>query len=784
MSSEIFDKYVDEKLSNPIEVESRIETRKKGVSWVRITILFLFAIFFIYLRRFVNTLQELTFYVGPDGPEIEEQFLEHLKTNLAGNWSRKYTSIPHLAGQGKELLEFTAEKFKEYGLETEVESFDIYLNYPVDNGLKLIKDDSEVVYEASLKEDELEDDPTTIGDDLIPTFHGYSASGNVTAQFVYVNYGTKKDFETLDKLGVELEGKIAIARYGGIFRGLKVKFAQERGCVGVLIYSDPGDDNFNEDQGYKPYPQGPSRNPSSVQRGSVQFLSQMPGDPTTPGVPSQGNVTRVDPYNSIPKIPSLPVSFAEIEPILKKLNGHGINSSEDISSDWVGGLADFKYWTGPNPDYTINLYNEQSYDIRPIYNVYGKLRGRDPSEGYIIIGNHRDAWIKGGASDPNSGSASMLEIIRGFHELSKTGWVPERTIIFASWDGEEYGLLGSTEFGEKYGERLKGHCYAYLNVDVSVGGTGLKLESSPSLNHVLNTALKQVQYPGSETPQSLYEHFYETPDKKIGILGSGSDFTVFLEHLGIPSVDLGFDHGDNDPVYHYHSNYDSYKWMSEMMDPGFKYHQAVAKYLGLVALKLSGQKVVPLKMAEYATELKGYYDELSARIPDDWLSKKITKRRRCHERKHNVNETTIEELVVLTKLSLSDAIGSSIKLDNKTSYLQDLWDNSVDMPFWKRIILAGWIKYTNIRLLLLERTFLVEEGLKGRPWFKHMVYAAGRDTGYEGFALPGMKEALDDSDFWELVKWLKTIYSVTQDLNVRIGYEKESLMESSFFNTK
>ncbi|SCW04180.1 LAFE_0H07844g1_1 [Lachancea fermentati] len=695
----------------------------------------------------------------PGVPEpLESAFLKSLETNLASNWSKKYTEEPHLAGQGLNLVNWTAEKFMEYGLETEIETFDIYLNYPVDNSLKLYfegKNGSRLAYQASLKEDVLPDDPTTGGDDLVPAFHGYSASGNVTGQYVYVNYGRKEDFQLLADLNVDLTGKIAIARYGHIFRGLKVKFAQEAGCVGVLLYSDPGDDYFRESKGDKAYPEGPARNPSSLQRGSVQFLSQQPGDPTTPGVPSQGDVIRVDPHDSIPKIPSLPVSFKEIKPILEKLNGFGSKASKIGGDGWVGDLPGFEYWTGPNPEYTVNIYNNQSYDIVPIYNVYGNLTGTDPSEGYILIGNHRDAWIKGGASDPNSGSASMLEVIRGFHELTLQGWRPRKTIVFASWDGEEYALLGSTEFGEKNAKDLKANCLAYLNVDVSVSGKKLNIAASPFLNQVLTEALHLVEYPFGG---SLFDHYFDRHEK-FGILGSGSDFTVFQEHLGIPSVDMGFDSSAEDPVYHYHSNYDSYHWMSTMADPGFKLHNALAKYLGIVALKLTERKVIPTKIADYASELETYFTSLTAKVPDEWLSEPVSCRL-----------GNISEAILSTEEKLNEFKTNATVFDDYAENLQLQWDNSKNLPFWKIIPLHYKIKGLNYKLRYFERNFLYKKGLKGRPWFKHIVYAAGRDTGYEGFALPGLKEALDDFDILSFSKWLMIINRLAKQLSRSYDY--------------
>ncbi|SCU93323.1 LAFA_0F15786g1_1 [Lachancea sp. 'fantastica'] len=684
---------------------------------------------------------------------IENAYLGALNTNLAGNWSEKYTSIPHLAGQGLELVGWTAEKFKEYGLSTKIEKFDIYLNYPVENGLALLergRNGTSVAYRATLQEDSLPEDPTTSGDDLVPAFHGYSASGNVTANYVYVNYGTREDFELLKSHDIDFKDKIAIARYGKIFRGLKVKFAQEAGCVGVLIYSDPGDDYYQEANGDKPYPQGPARNPSSLQRGSVQFLSEAPGDPTTPGYPSQGDVERTDPKGRIPDIPSLPISHKEVTPILQKLNGHGLNGPKIGGDRWKGGIAGFDYWTGPAPEYTLNLYNNQSYDIRPIFNVYGNITGSDPEEGYILIGNHRDAWIKGGASDPNSGSAALLEVIRGFHELQLTGWKPRKTIVFASWDGEEYALLGSTEFGEKYAKDLQSNCLAYLNVDVAASGKVLGIQASPFLNKVLNESLHLVDYP---LGGSLHEHFFEKNDK-FGILGSGSDYTVFLEHLGIPSVDSGFDTGPKDPVYHYHSNYDSYHWMSTMADPGFKFHNALAKYFGLIALKLTERKVTPAEISTYATEMELYFKTLVERVPAEWLDIPSGK---CHR--------TVSDVIASLEDHLATFVQNAGVFDQRTEALQSKWDASEGLPFWRRILLHYKIKGFNYKLRYFERTFLHNKGLDGRPWFKHVVYAAGRDTGYQGFAFPGIKEALDDNDVVAFVKWIKIIRGTLKSLN-------------------
>ncbi|UKZ75484.1 hypothetical protein TrVFT333_003170 [Trichoderma virens FT-333] len=377
----------------------------------------------------------------------------------AEEWSRYYTSGAHLAGKNYSQAEWTKDRWEEWGVSSSIVAYDVYINYPVDHSVSLLQKSSDakswnVAFKASLTEDVLEDDPTTSSKDKIPTFHGYSASGNVTGSFVYVNYGTYQDYADLVEAGIDLEGKIAIAKYGGIFRGLKVKRAQELGMIGVLIYSDPGDDGeITEENGYAAYPEGPARNPSSVQRGSVQFLSSRPGDPTTPGYPSKPGVPRAPADETTPSIPSIPISYADAVPLLKALNGHGPRAS-DLNKWWNRNLGlghkGVKYNIGPSPkDVVINLNNEQDYVTTPQWDVIGIINGTIPNE-VIIVGNHRDAWIVGGASDPNSGSAVLNEAVRSIGKALEAGWKPLRTIVFASWDGEEYGLIGSTEWVEEY----------------------------------------------------------------------------------------------------------------------------------------------------------------------------------------------------------------------------------------------------------------------------------------------------------------------------------------------
>lgn len=776
---------------NVVEVLSKryVETRKHWkirfiISAVVGTTLFLHLTLAIAKWRHSFTYHYLVHGRSPSKlspAEAEGEFLKVLdSTNYARNWSYQYTQEQHLLGQNYGLVKWTQDKFKEYGLvDTHVETYDVYLNKPKDHALRLLSKKGKVLYEATLEEDALPEDPTS-QNDTVPTFHGYSANGNVTASYFYANYGRKEDFDALLRLGVNMTGKIAIIRYGIIYRGLKVKFAQDVGASGVVIYSDPGDDGeFIPQNGYKQYPHGPARNEASVQRGSVMYLSYGPGDPTTPGYASKGKVKRQDPHKTIPRIPSLPISYREIKPILAELNGKGVKGLR-LGPDWVGKLEGYDYSIGlsPKEEYDtplLNLFNEQEYSIIPIHNVFGTIKGINEDE-VIIVGNHRDAWIRGGAGDPNSGSAVMLEILRGLQEATELGFRPYRSIIFASWDGEEPGLLGSTEWAEDHADWIQKNVVAYMNLDSAVTGNTLLLESSPVLKNLLLNVAKEVEYPKGGT---LYEH-YQTSifQGKVPILGSGSDYTVFLEHLGIPSFDLGFACNPlTDPIYQYHLNYDSFYWMETFTDPDFVYHNTISKYLGKIILQLSGPELLQLDMLEYAYDLQSFFDDALKDVPSEWyhyrgknphlheLNQDILNFKDMPKFHHGKSFNFVEdftEAVKLTKKALQLFQKNGLAFDKQRKKLQaDLYKPKT---FTERAKTASKLNLTNLKLSLVERAFLFAEGLKHRPWFKHTIFASGRYTGYAGQSLPGLREAIEDKDVESAHKWINihwmTIYAV------------------------
>ncbi|THH13793.1 hypothetical protein EW146_g6464 [Bondarzewia mesenterica] len=592
----------------------------------------------------------------PFGHIAEELFLTVPNSASAISASRQYATKPHLAGSEGDFA--TAVDFLEL-LQRELAVaipdskpifpagsdasrnatlsitnitepsawIDIYypvMNTAVNHSLQILSDDGEVAWAADLEEVSDGTDPEA-GKyvNAVSTWHGLSRGGDVQGKLIYANYGLKEDFDDLVNKGVNFTGSIVIVRYGGLFRGLKVKGAQELGAAGVLVYSDPRDDGtVTVENGYKPYPYGPARSPTSVQRGSVQFLSIYPGDPTTPGYPAYENSTRTDGSN-IPSIPSLPISWANAKVLL-----------EEIADDREGRM--------------VRLINNVDDKVTPIWNTMGVIPGHIKDE-VVVVGNHRDAWVMG-AADPSSGTASIHEVVRGLGVLLKAGWTPLRTIVIASWDAEEvfllvfdtkreiltshlqYGLIGSTEWGEDFPEFIDKHVVAYLNLDVSVSGSHYGARASPSLAHVVRSTAEKIPHP-TDPGRTLWDArhdrgplYGEIVDPQVvamaeeaanavdsvgvGAVGSGSDFTVFLQRLGVASMDHGFGSSLSDPVYHYHSVFDSERWQELYGDPGFVKHVAVAKHFGLLTLRLADTIILPINTTHYAFELESYLDKV------------------------------------------------------------------------------------------------------------------------------------------------------------------------------
>ncbi|KAF1916961.1 N-acetylated-alpha-linked acidic dipeptidase-like protein 2 [Ampelomyces quisqualis] len=635
----------------------------------------------------------------------EQILLNSFDNTSISEWSYYYTHGNHIAGLNQTMAQWTADRWAEFGFTSRLDEYFVFLNYPIANSLLLTYPNGST-YKPTLKEDVLKEDPTTSYPDSIPTFHGYSFSGNASAEYVYVGRGQQVDFDRLEALGVELEGKIALAKYGGPFRGLKVKNAQDHGMIGTVIFSDPGDDgNMTEAKGVAAYPAGPARNPSTVQRGSVQFLSTYPGDPTTPGYVSKPDSERADRTNITPQIPSLPISWAEAQPILQALNGFGTNGTQVNRTGWVGAIPGVTYSTGAGSGATLSMSNLMNDTYGTIWNAVGVINGTNEDE-VVIVGNHRDAWIIGGAADPNSGSAVLIELAKAFGKLSATGWKPKRTIVLCSWDAEEYGLVGSTEWMEEYIPWLKNAAVSYLNIDVAVAGPIPDVSATPDLHEVSTSLMKKIVYPyRGATNLTLYDVWVHEGGE-VGVLGSGSDYTAFL-HRGIASIDMGSGGGPNDAVYPYHSNYDSYAWMERFGDPGFHTHKAMGQYLTILLYHMVNDEVLPLKPSGYVPEFKKYLTALDATVSS--------------------SDYNIDLSPLTAAISTFSAAARSF---------ESLRDAAVSADD------SALLTVQNHKARDFSRGFTSQGGLPAREFYQHTIFAPGRDTGYAPVTFPGITESI------------------------------------------
>lgn len=651
--------------------------------------------------------------------KFEAVVLDTPTPDRARRWLQALTEEPHVAGTAaeKKVAEYVRDRMTEFGLDVEMVKYDVFLNHPKHVSLKLVEPHEETL---SLVEDSYPEDKDSTPRGQFPAFHGYGASGHASGQIVYVNYGSPADHQRLEQMGFSVEGKIVLVRYGGAFRGLKVKEAQDRGAVGVLIYSDPADDGYMKGD---VYPDGPMRPASAIQRGSVQFLSLQPGDPSTPGgVPSTAGATRItrDQMANVPKIPSLPIAYREAEKILRNLGGPRVPDA------WQGGLP-FAYHIGPGRA-AVTMQVEMDEGLKPIYNVIARIAGT--TDQVVVMGNHRDAWTPG-AVDPNSGSAAMLEVARALGAAVKAGWKPKRTILLCSWDAEEYGLVGSTEWAEEHAAMLSQKAVAYLNLDAAVTGPTFNASGVPSMRDVMREVASAVPEPraggtiGAAWEKRLKDAWAEaTPvtldapdrefDLQLGRLGSGSDYTAFLDFLGVPSTDMSFSGGYGV----YHSVYDNFQWMTRFGDPEFIYHQAAARVLGLLTMRVASSDVAPYRFSGYARVLGDDLDELRTDV--------VRRARTAGAGAFRPDFTP-----VIKALAELGAAGRA------ADQAADRVASSGD---------TGAIARMNDALVQVERAFLNPQGLPGRPWFRHQLIAPGLTTGYAPWPFPGLREALEKKD--------------------------------------
>jgi N-acetylated-alpha-linked acidic dipeptidase len=617
-------------------------------------------------------------------------------------YMERMASKPHHAGSAgsRAVADYALGLFKEWGFDAHIETFDALLPYPTARVLEMTEP---VRYRALLKEPAIAEDPDTGDPTQLATFNAYSGSGDVTAPLVYVNYGVPEDYEVLTRFGIDVKGKIVIARYGHSWRGVKPKLAQENGAVGCLIYSDPRDDGFFQGD---VYPNGPMRPAQGAQRGSVMDMALYPGDPLTPGwasVPGAKRLARAD-AKTILKIPVMPISYGDAQPLLEQLHGPVVPES------WRGALP-ITYHAGPGPA-IVRLKLDFDWTNKPVHDVIATISGGAYKDEWILYGNHHDAWVNG-ASDPISGAAALLETARTLAEMRKQGWAPKRTIRLALWDGEEFGLVGSTEWTEKHQEELERKAAVYINSD-SNGRGAIGAGGSHTLETFMREVLRDVTDP--YTQRSLVETSRGRPAKdgsphtfKLGALGSGSDYVAFLDHAGVASLNLGFGGADAGGVYH--SAYDTLNWFHRFSDGEMAYGRTLAQAMVVTLMRLADAPVLPFEFHDLSRTVHGYVDDIQKQAQE--------------------NGGTVDFHDVQAQLARLRGAATAYETE-----LNALMRRVASIPPEKLLRVNETLEHA-------ERTLLLGDGLPHREWYRHQIYAPGLYTGYGAKTLPGVREAVE-----------------------------------------
>ncbi len=660
---------------------------------------------------------------------------------------RRLSARPHHVGSpyDKDNAEWILGQFKSYGWDAHIENFDVLFPTPVERVVELV---SPTTFKASLQETALPDDPTSNQQsEQLPSYNAYSVDGDVTGPLVFVNYGVPADYEELEQHGISVKGAIVIAKYGGSWRGIKPKVAAEHGAIGCLIYSDPRDDGY---AGGSVFPNGPMRPAQGVQRGSVADMPIYPGDPLTPGVGATKNAKRLALAQAatITKIPVLPISYGDAQPLLAALGG------PIAPAAWRGGLP-ITYRLGAGSA-KVHLQVKSDWSLKTLYDVIAKLPGTTEADQWVIRGNHHDAWVNG-AQDPISGLVAELEEARSLGALYQQGWRPKRTIIYAAWDGEEPGLLGSTEWVETHAEELKAHTVAYLNSDTNSRGY-FEAEGSHSLEKFVNGVIMDVEDPESGVSSwkrlqasrilngspEIRRDARDREDLRIGALGSGSDYSSFIDHLGVASLNFGYGGEDNGGIYH--SIYDDFYWFMHFSDSAFVYERALAQAAGITVLRLANADLLPFAFTNLAETVQGYIKDLQSLR--DRRAEQITERNRQIE--EGLFKFTSDPRDPVTapqhqqpapQLNFAPLLNALDSLNHSASRYDRAYSRAVTEG---RSAVA---KGVNERLVQAERALTSTEGLKNRPWYVHMLYAPGFYTGYGVKTIPGVREAIEQGQW-------------------------------------
>jgi len=684
--------------------------------------------------------------------ELEARFKSQPDPARMREAMRRLSARPHHVGSpyDKDNAEWILDQFKSYGWDAHIENFDVLFPTPVERVVELL---APTTYKASLQETALPGDPTSNQQsEQLPSYNAYSVDGDVTGPLVFVNYGVPADYEELEQRGVSVKGAIVIAKYGGSWRGIKPKVAAEHGAVGCLIYSDPRDDGY---AGGDVFPAGPMRPPQGVQRGSVADMHTYPGDPLTPGVGATKSAKRlaVSQAPTITKLPVLPISYGDAQPLLAALGG------ATVPSAWRGGLP-ITYRFGPGPA-KVHLRVKSDWSLKTLYDVIAKLPGTTEADQWIIRGNHHDAWVNG-AQDPISGLVAELEEARAMGALYKQGWRPKRTIIYAAWDGEEPGLLGSTEWVEAHADELKAHAVAYLNSDTNSRGY-LDVEGSHSLEKFVNGVAMDVEDPESGasswkrlqasrilngSPESRHDA-RDREDLRISALGSGSDYSSFIDHLGIASLNLGYGGEDEGGIYH--SIYDDFYWFTHFSDSAFVYERALAQAAGIAVLRLANADLLPFAFTNLAETVQGYVKDLQS-LRDKRAEQIAERNKQIEEGLFKFTSDPRDPVTAprrqqpAPQLNFAPLLNALDSLNHSASRYDRAYNSAVAAGR------SGIAKNVNERLVQSERALTSTEGLKNRPWYVHMLYAPGFYTGYGVKTIPGVREAIEQGQWQDADK--------------------------------
>jgi len=657
---------------------------------------------------------------------------------------RRMAARPHHVGSpyDKDNAEWLVAQLKSYGLDAKIEQFEALFPTPKSRKLELLGPEK---FEATLDEPVVKVDPTSDQKkEQLPTYNAYSRDGDVTAPLVYVNYGAPADYDELKAMGISVKGAIVIARYGQTWRGIKPKVAAEHGALGCIIYSDPRDDGYFRGD---TYPDGPMRPAEGAQRGSVMDMPVYPGDPQTPGIGAVAGAKLIplDQVQTITKIPVLPISYADATPFLKALRG------ELVPESWRGGLP-FAYKVGPSVA-MAHLAVSFNWDRKPLYDVIATIPGSTLPDQWVIRGNHHDAWVNG-AGDPLSGASAELEEARGLGELLKQGWHPQRTIIYCFWDGEEPALLGSTEWVEAHAPELSAHAVAYFNSDGNGRGY-FRAEGSSELENFINSVVKDIEDPEtkmpvwkrerlvsiSRAPAEMRAELRNRPDLRMEALGSGSDYTAFIHHLGIASVNLGYG-GEDQGGGQYHSVYDDFYWYSHFQDTDFVYGRALAQTAGTMMMRLADADVIPFQFGDLADTVRTYVTGVK-RLTD-------TMRAEIKERNTEIADGVYKALDDPKKKRVAPEVEALPPYLNFAPLDQAMDDLTTAAADYDKAFTANALKAPaglNLQLIQSERVFLDPAGLPNRPWFQNMMYAPGFYTGYGVKTLPAARETIEQKQW-------------------------------------